>query len=66
MGRSKENISLAKKKGSSLTVKQLKKWGVNYHFLILGKPSYDIFIDDKNLGYKNNWGNDLLKKIGIK
>ena len=66
MGRSKENISLAKKRGSFLTVNQLKKWGVNYHFLILGKPSYDIFIDDKNLGHKDNWGNELLKKIGIK
>ena len=66
MGRSKENISLPKKRGFSLTVNQLKKWDVNYHFLILAKPTYDIFIDDKNLRYKDNWGNELLKKIGIK
>ncbi len=47
MGRSKENIPLAKKRALSLTKKQLKIWGVNYHKLILGKPSYDYFIDDK-------------------
>jgi len=32
---------------SELTEKQLKTWGVDYDELILGKPSFDIFIDDK-------------------
>ena len=33
----------------ALTVSQLKKWEVEYDKLIdQGKPSYDIFIDDKN------------------
>lgn len=31
----------------SRTEKQLKWWGVKYHTLLLGKPSYDIIIDDK-------------------
>ena len=31
----------------NLTEKQLGKWGVHYDELILGKPSFDIFIDDK-------------------
>lgn len=32
-----------------LTVSQLEKWKVNYDELIdKGKPSYDVFIDDKN------------------
>ena len=31
------------------TQNQLKNWGVKYHELHLGKPSYDVFIDDKNL-----------------
>ena len=26
---------------------QLKKWGVKYHELIMGKPYGDFFIDDK-------------------
>jgi SAM-dependent methyltransferase len=30
-----------------LTEKQLRSWGVNYHQLILGKPTADVYIDDK-------------------
>lgn len=33
----------------SKTKLQLEEWGVKYHQLILGKPSFDFFIDDKNL-----------------
>ena len=29
-----------------LTRKQLGKWRVKYHELIMGKPNYDVFIDD--------------------
>jgi len=32
-----------------LTVSQLKQWGVKYHELLLAKPSYDVFVDDKNM-----------------
>ena len=46
-----------------LTESQLKKWGVHYNKLIFGKPSYDVFIDDKNLGYKKNWASTLFKKL---
>ena len=31
----------------SVTKKQLKDWGVLYHKLLFGKPSADIYIDDK-------------------
>ena len=61
MGRSNQSITLARKKFKIFTQNQLKKWRLKYHKLILGKPSYDIFIDDKNLGFKKNWV-DLLKK----
>ncbi len=30
-----------------LTERQLKEWGVKYHELIMGKPSGDIYLDDK-------------------
>ena len=30
-----------------LTTDQLKEWGVPYHELIMNKPYYDIYIDDK-------------------
>ena len=32
-----------------VTEKQFKRWGVKYHDLKLGKPNYDLFIDDKNI-----------------
>ena len=32
---------------TELTKNQFKEWGVKYHKLMFGKPSYDILIDDK-------------------
>ena len=32
-----------------LTEAQLERWGVRYHALHLGKPSADVYIDDKAL-----------------
>ena len=55
MGRNKENISKAKKQGYKSTAKQLQKWNVKYHKLIFGKPSFDIFIDDKSIFFKKYW-----------
>ncbi len=34
------------------TEQQFEKWGVEYHELKLGKPIYDLFIDDKNINSK--------------
>lgn len=31
-----------------LTTKQLKKWNVKYHCLILGKPVAHYYVDEKN------------------
>jgi len=55
MGRSKENIFVAKKRGYKFTNNQLKKWGLKFNKLIFGKPSFDIVIDDKSIFYKKNW-----------
>jgi histidinol phosphatase-like enzyme len=55
MGRSKENIKLANKKGYELTLNQLKKWKLKFHKLSMGKPSYDVIIDDKAVGFTPNW-----------
>ena len=49
MGRSKENAKTAKKKGFKKTNNQLKRWGVKFHQLKFGKPSYDLIIDDKGI-----------------
>ena len=32
---------------TELTNKQLKDWGCKFHEVRLGKPSYDVWIDDK-------------------
>jgi hypothetical protein len=32
---------------SELTERQLKNWGCQYHELRMGKPAYDLWIDDK-------------------
>jgi hypothetical protein len=66
MGRSKENIKLARKKGLRLTKKQLKIWGVKYHKLIFGKPSYDLFIDDKAIFFKKNWYKKINNFLKVK
>ena len=31
------------------TKKQLMSWGAKHHDLILGKPAYDLYIDDKSI-----------------
>jgi len=32
-----------------ITLEQLTTWGCKFHELRLGKPVYDLFIDDKNI-----------------
>ena len=34
---------------TDLTADQLQSWGAKHHDLMLGKPHYDLFIDDKNI-----------------
>ena len=38
---------------NELTKMQLQKWGVKCHELRLGKPYYDLFIDDKNMNVED-------------
>lgn len=49
MGRHLDDPFSATAQFESLTKEQLKEWGVKYHLLILGKPSGDIYIDDKGI-----------------
>lgn len=62
MGRTNDNAKKARALGRDLTLKQLKKWNVKYNKLIFGKPSYDIFIDDKAFGFSQYWPKILKKK----
>lgn len=63
MGRNNENVKLAKSQGAIFTTRQLKKWKIKYHQLILGKPSYDVLVDDKSLDFKKDWYIKLKKKL---
>lgn len=38
-----------------LTTKQLEEWGINYDNLLMEKPSYDIYIDDKSFNVDTYW-----------
>ena len=31
----------------------------------MGKPSFDLFVDDKSLGYNKDWMKDLNKLIKV-
>ena len=66
MGRSNQNSSLAIKKGYRITATQLKEWKVKYHELILGKPSFDLYIDDLNHNFDKDWRLDLKKTFNLK
>ena len=62
MGRNNDNIKLAYKEGYKMTFKQLKKWNLKFHKLLMGKPSFDLFVDDRALGYKKKKLINNLKK----
>ena len=49
-----------------MTMKQLKKWNVKHHKLIFGKPSSDLYIDDKALFFKDNWYKFIDKGLIVK
>jgi len=66
MGRCNGNIAEVKKKIKPLTLKQLKMWKVKYHKIFFGKPSFDLFIDDKSLFFNKNWAKYLIKKFKLK
>ncbi len=42
------------------TLKQVDSWGVKFHNLKLGKPTYDLFIDDRAINNK-----DWYEKEGL-
>ena len=56
MGRNKDNIKKATKQGYKQTFNQLKKWKVKFHELRFGKPSYDVFVDDKSIFLQKRTG----------
>lgn len=52
--------SLTNKNWFDLTYKQLKEWGVLFHELRMGKPAYDLLIDDKALNSIYHWNESTI------
>lgn len=50
---------------TEITIKQLNEWGCLYHRLEMGKPSYDICVDDKSLNFKDIFFSETNKITGI-
>lgn len=46
----------------ALTERQLRTWGAKYHELRMGKPAYDVFIDDKVLNSRR-WTTDNVERV---
>lgn len=63
MGRTFDNKKKSEKLIKKLTIRQLKLWKVKYHKIFFGKPSFDIFVDDKCLFFKEDWPKILKKKF---
>ena len=59
MGRTNNNYKKAYELGYELTYVQLCKWNLKFDKLILGKPSFDILIDDKAFNYSEKWLEEL-------
>ena len=50
--------SVTKIDWAELTVTQLNKWGAKYHKVELGKPHYDLYIDDKSINSELYFGGE--------
>lgn len=62
MGRNNNNIQKAYKQGYKFTKNQLISWDIKFHKLIMGKPSFDILVDDKSINFKRDWYKKLENK----
>ena len=63
MGRNNENVIAARKQGYRMTSNQLMEWKIKFHRLLFGKPSFDLFIDDKSIYFKKDWNKNINKYL---
>ena len=55
--------TLSNKNFFQITYKQLNNFNVKFHELRMGKPAYDLLIDDKSINSIWDWSNDSVSKI---
>lgn len=46
-----------------VTQQQLHRWGVKHHELRLGKPAFDLLIDDKVLNSLHHWEDNIINQM---
>jgi hypothetical protein len=46
-----------------ITLNQLNSWGLKFHELRMGKPAYDLLIDDKALNSLFSWSEENVERI---
>lgn len=63
MGRNNDDKKKAHREGYKFTFNQLKKWDLKFHKLKMGKPSYDLIIDDKCVTYSDDWIKIFKRKL---
>tara|TARA_A100001201_G_scaffold124480_1_gene108545 strand:- start:348 stop:941 length:594 start_codon:yes stop_codon:yes gene_type:complete len=56
--------SVSGKDWSELTKNQIDSWGLKYHELKMGKPFYDLMVDDRAIN-ANLWRSNLNKKTAL-
>jgi mannose-6-phosphate isomerase-like protein (cupin superfamily) len=47
---------------TELTKKQLNMWGIKHDELMMGKPNYDVYIDDKSFNVDTHWKSPLIHR----
>lgn len=65
MGYFSGDVDSVEKEYRELTENQLSGWGLKYHELKLGKPSYDIFVDDKAMTPESFDSYNSIPKLGF-
>jgi hypothetical protein len=63
MGKHNGNVNLIKKKYYRKTYNQITNWGLKFHELIMGKPIFDLFIDDKAYNANDKNLDKIFNKI---
>ena len=59
MGRTNNDYKKAYQLGYKFTLNQLQSWNLKFNELILGKPSFDLLIDDKAFNYDESWMEEI-------
>ena len=55
MSRGNNDIKKVNELGYEFTLNQLKSWGLKFHELKMGKPQFDMLIDDRAYNYNDSW-----------